>query len=910
VEDGQAILVPDVDDDSLAGLRVRFARAVRAEVDRRKRARRVLGFDDLLTRLQQTLADPQTGPDAVTRLRGRYNVVLVDEFQDTDPVQWDVLRMAFHGAATMVLVGDPKQAIYAFRGADVQAYLAAAELADHRATLAQNWRSDPDLLRGLDALFRGAALGDPRIVVGPVSAAHAGRSVEPAATPVRVRLVQRDRGETPGVDTARRLVVQDVVREVVGLLDSQVMLHPRDHTPDRPLRPADIAVIVRTNTQLDLVHDALLAARVPSVRRTTSSVFRTSAAGEWIVLLEALEQPHRSGRLRRLAVSPFVGWDAAALDSNDVDELGLRLRHWLRMYEERGVAALLETITRDERLQSRLLGQVDGERRLTDLRHVGEALHAASMSGQLGLTAGLEWLRHRVEEAEEDSSVERGRRLDSEAAAVQVVTVHASKGLEFPVVLVPFGWDRHVFDPEIPLFHKAGSGLRVRNVGGRNSPGFRQDQDRHKDEEFGEDLRLLYVALTRAQSQVIAWWAPSTRNTTCAPLHRLLFTESPATGVPERRPVPNDSTALARASALAVAGCLSVSAVASAGEASWELPPTAPRTLSAATLNRRLDTSWRRTSYSALTAAVHDPAPAVASEPEVDQKDDEPITALPAATPGEHQDVVSPMDALPAGTTFGTIVHAVLEHLDPTSADLAGAVGEQVAAELSWSGRPVLDQDGLTAALLSALRTPLGDLVGGRSLADIAPRDRLTELDFELPLRGGDRPNGTSRLGELADLLHEQLPPEDRLAGYADLLAEPVLNEVVLKGYLAGSIDAVLRVDGRYVVVDYKTNRLGVPDAPLTAWDYRETAMAEAMIEAHYPLQALLYDVALHRFLRWRLADYDPARHLGGVLYLFLRGMCGPDVRFADGTIPGVFAWQPPANLVTAVSDLLAAGRP
>jgi exodeoxyribonuclease V beta subunit len=492
---------------------------------------------------------------------------------------------------------------------------------------------------------------------------------------------------------------------------------------------------------------------------------------------------------------------------------------------------------------------------------------------------------------------------------VQVVTVHASKGLEFPVVLAPFGWDKHVFDPEIPLFHDASSGLRVRNVGGRNSPGFRSDQARHKDEEFGEDLRLLYVALTRAQSQVIAWWAPSTRNTICAPLHRLLFTERPANGVTERWPVPSDSIALARASALAVDGCLYVSAVASRGEVSWEQPPPAPRSLSAATLDRPLDTSWRRTSYSALTAAVHDHGPAVASEPEVDQKDDEPATATPAAAPGELHNVMSPMEALPGGTAFGTLVHAVLQHVDPTSADLVGAVSEHVAAQLSWSGPAELDQDELTAALLPALRTPLGEIASGRSLADIAPRDRLTELDFELPLRGGDHPNGTSRLAELADLLREHLRPDDPLTGYADLLTDPVLSDVALKGYLAGSIDAVLRVDGRYVVVDYKTNRLGTPDAPLTVWDYRAAAMTEAMIEAHYPLQALLYDVALHRLLRWRLADYDPGRHLGGVLYLFLRGMCGPDIRFADGTIPGVFAWQPPVKLVTAASDLLAVGR-
>jgi exodeoxyribonuclease V beta subunit len=156
--------------------------------------------------------------------------------------------------------------------------------------------------------------------------------------------------------------------------------------------------------------------------------------------------------------------------------------------------------------------------------------------------------------------------------------------------------------------------------------------------------------------------------------------------------------------------------------------------------------------------------------------------------------------------------------------------------------------------------------------------------------------------------LQRHLAPDDVLAAYAELLADPVLGDNALKGYLTGSIDAVLRVDGRFVVVDYKTNRLGTPDTPLTAWDYRPQALRTAMIGAHYPLQALLYEVALHRFLRWRIADYDPERHLGGVLYLFLRGMCGPAVRFADGARPGVFAWEPPAALVMALSDLLADG--
>jgi exodeoxyribonuclease V beta subunit len=904
VHDGQAELVPDgTPADAVPDLRRRFALAVRAEVDRRKRDRYLLSFDDLLTRLQHTLAADASGA-AAQRLRRRYRVVLVDEFQDTDPVQWDILRLAFHGHATLVLIGDPKQAIYAFRGADVHAYLGAAAIADRQATLAQNWRSDPELLHGLDRLFRGAALGDPRIVVAPVSAAHSGRSLDDGAAPVQLRVIG---GRKTAVGTARARVVADLVRYVTDTLDSEVRLSPRDGGPARPVRPGDLAVVVDTNVQLDLVHTALLAAGVPSVQRTTSSVFRTAAGTEWVILLEALEQPHRIGRVRRLAISSFVGWGAAELDTGDLDRLSLRLRHWLAVFEERGVAALLAAISRDERLASRLLGQLDGERRLTDLRHVGEALHAAAAAGRLGLTASLEWLRRRVQESDRDGTVERSRRLDSDAAAVQVVTVWASKGLEFPIVLVPFEWDRFVRDEMVPLFHDT-DGRRVRDVGGPDGTAFAAHRARDRDEQLGEDLRLLYVGLTRAQARVIAWWAPSAKNTECAPLHRLLFATDPATEVPARAPVPEPAGALARLAAYASDDCLSVTEVFPQEAVRWSGAATPDTALSIARLGRAVDAAWRRTSYSALTHAAHEAS--VSSEPEVGEKDDEPVTAEPAIATGDDplRGVPSPMSALPGGTSFGTLVHAVLERVDPSTADLAAELHSQAALQLARFGSDGLTADDLVAGLLPAYATPLGALADGRPLAGIASADRLTELDFELPLRGGDQPNGVGYLRELADVLRSHLPGDDPLAGYADLLADPLVGDAVLRGYLGGSIDAVLRVDGRYLVVDYKTNRLATPDEPLTAWHYRAEAMAVAMLQAHYPLQALLYDVALHRFLRWRLPGYRPDEHLGGVLYLFLRGMCGPSVAASRATVPGVFAWRPPAALVVAASDVLDRG--
>jgi exodeoxyribonuclease V beta subunit len=260
-------------------------------------------------------------------------------------------------------------------------------------------------------------------------------------------------------------------------------------------------------------------------------------------------------------------------------------------------------------------------------------------------------------------------------------------------------------------------------------------------------------------------------------------------------------------------------------------------------------------------------------------------TAAPEGRP-------SPLCALPGGAAFGTLVHAVLEDPDPDALD------ERCAEAVADGLVPDLSAVALADGLRPVLHTPLGDL--GTSLAQIPAGDRLAELDFELPLAGGDTAVPHATLADVVALLERfDLGP---LAGYPQLMAG--LEPQALRGFLTGSIDAVLRLPGPvYAVVDYKTNRLGAE--PLTTWHYRAEAMAEEMQRTHYVLQALLYSVALHRFLRWRQPGYDPSRHLGPVLYLFVRGMTGPD----GPPGAGVFSWTPPPALVTGQSDLLA-GRP
>ena len=741
----------------------------------------------------------------------------------------------------------------------------------------------------------------------------------------------------PTVGPTRELIAADLAADVARLLSSDARLTVDTEAPGRPVAPGDVAVLTHTNKQALSVRDALADVGVPAVVTGAANVFSTDIAAQWLLLLQALEQP-RAAQVRTAALTCFVGWTASRLalaGDEAMDVLGPRLRGWADVLARRGVPALLEVMTEGGGLGERLLTTTEGERQLTDLRHVAQALHAAAVEGQLGTAALVEWLQRRIIDAAVDQTEERVRRLESDADAVQVVTVHRSKGLEFPVVYVPYGSDRYKpRTPERLRLHV--EGRRTLDIGGPSGPHYDEHLVAHRAEDAGEDLRLLYVALTRAQCQVITWWAPS-NNTTASATHRLLFGgHQPGDEPPETAPVPSDADAEVRFAELVArsGGTVSVEPVQVGPIDRWEPAVGAAPALTAARFDRSLDTAWRRLSYTALTASVHGGPDAsgapeespvevtgVSSEPEEPGLDDEappgaPPDAVATLVDEALRAVVSPMADLPSGTTFGILVHSVLETVDTTAADLGAELTTRCREVLAHRLGSGLDPEVLGPALLPSMETPLGPLAAGARLRDVDPGDRLAELDFELPLAGGEHPAATeATLAAMADVLRRHLPPGDPLVTYPDLLAD--LPHQRLRGYLTGSLDAVLRLrdtDGapRYLIADYKTNWLG--DAwpgtgeQLTAWHYRPAALTEAMLDAHYPLQALLYLVALHRYLSWRQPGYDPDTHLGGALYLFVRGMCGPETPVVDGVPCGVFGWRPPAGLVPELSRLLAGG--
>lgn len=965
--------------------RVGFAQAVRAEVRRRKRELGILTYDDLLSRLAESLdgAGGNAEP-ARERLRGRWRMVLIDEFQDTDDTQWRILKTAFHGHRDLILIGDPKQAIYAFRGGDITTYLTAINDADHRYTLAHNYRSDAELIESFNGVLGGAELGDEQIVVHEVSAGKGRTDVHlaadhpaadhpaPGAPRMRVRVVDIDefsltRTGYPRVAELREAIARDVATDISHLLAAGHEILTDEAAAPRQVEASDIAVLCHANRDANQIQQELSALGIHSVVSGGTSVFTSSGADEWLTLLDALDQPGNVKVVSAAALTPFFGYTAAELvaDSDTViDAVTARVRDFTRILAQRGIASVFEAAQGWGRrgLAARVLPHTGGERLLTDIRHLAELMQ--STHPRAGANTLATWIR---EEREKPGRSEHLRRLESDAEAVQLLTIHSAKGLQFPFVYLPtVGMSGHRND-KLPLFHLEGA--RVVDVSGAVS---KAHAEAARDEAAGEALRLLYVAMTRAVGHVTAYWAPAS-GADSSPFNRIL--NRGAEPIPATTPAPAVQAELTRRwgehASIEPVEPRSAAPVAA---------PAAAATGAARTWTRGIDTAWRRSSYTSLSegaeaartgeaaageAAAGGTAPGAgtppaqgaptpsaptpsaptpsaptpglptsgASEPEINLRSDEeeitlegpssraggpspaagdlsaaadPTVAAGASGPGH---VPSPMANLPKGAQFGSLVHGILETVDTRAEDLGEEIRRRVEEQLlQWPQE--LDPIELAAAVEAVLRTPLAPALHA-SLGELDPAEQLAELDFELPLDGGEWARGASlvTLRDLAPILRRHLPPQDPLHHYAAVVDTGAYDTQPLRGYLTGSIDLVFRSGGKFYVADYKTNWLGPADAPLTTATYDAPSLNAAMRGSSYPLQALLYTVALHRYLIWRVPGYDPAAHIGGVLYLYVRGMAGPQTPILNGHATGVFSWAPPPGLISEISSLLDGDR-
>lgn len=891
-----ARVVPDpAEAEGPARLRVELALAVAEETQRRMRRAASITYDDILTEVRDALSDPEVGAEATELLRRRYDVGMVDESQDTDPIQWQIIRRIFDGAR-LVVIGDPKQSIYSFRGADIEAYLATVSGASAIRTLDTNWRSDAPLVEALDLMLEGTTFGDERIAYRRMRARHPSR-IEGVA-PITLRVVSSDlpieryaRDPYYRVGPAREAIAADVAARIVELLESGVTI--TDDEGPRPLGPADIAVLCRRNDEVEMVRGQLQRRQVPSVSSRSGSVLLTGAAEDWRRFLLAVERPDRMDLVRLAATTSLVGHPVeavAALDDEAALELQRQMRAWHEILQRGGVPALFADLNQRTGLSRRILSLPDGERRLTDIIHIAEEMHSAFRHGRHGSLSA--WLEASIAEADQRDNARaeeidsRQRRLETDADAVTVQTIHGAKGLQWPVVLVPFSWDAFQRDPEFPVFHEphprpgGEPRRRVVDLSGKQSPNYAEHCRLAKQESLAEQSRLLYVALTRAEHHLEVWWVPNHKH--------------PAEKLAELMNRHGSPEALAERSG----GKIAVSYMNElAAEKAWRVPASPPRPLEVMELRRELDHTWRRVSFSSLSAdqpltaaeeAAEDALRTDEAEPPDEEADEE---AAPAP--------LLPLADMPAGARFGTLVHAVLEHLRFDAEDIEGRA-VALLAEQTRAGDWEFDPRVLASALAAVAATPLGPSPDDPTLVDLEAGGMSRELTFELPVRTDAAAISLSDIGRVMSDYVESTHPYR--AHVDELIASPGQP---FRGFMAGAIDLVAtRPDGRFVVMDYKSNLLPSSGPVASPEDYGPAALAHEMVSHRYVLQATLYQVALHRYLQWRLPGYDPERHLGGSTYLFIRGMIGPDTPVIDGERCGVARWLPPAEMVVRLSQL------
>ncbi len=877
------------------------------ELTLRKRRQQIQSYDDLLLNLRDALQHSRQGAILAETLRHRYAAALIDEFQDTDPVQYDIFRSIYAGTGKPIfLVGDPKQAIYSFRGADIFAYLNARRDTAHAYTLDVNYRSDPRLLTALNAVF-GSVKTQPflfdDITFHPAEPAEKqDRSLlwiqGQQESPLRLWFVDpADPKEPMNKGEANAWAAQATAAEIARLLNlgarGQARIGPEPAVNrSRPLAGGDIAVLVRNHRQGHLVREQLLRMRVPSVQHADDSVLTTPEAQQLEWLLAALAEPGHEGRVRAVLASDLIGMSGARLYQLHDDEHAWAqqleiFQDYQKLWREHGFMRFFRAWFSEAKVAPRLLAFRDGERRLTNVLHLAELLHRASRTHP-GIAGLLKWLND-CRRAPTQKDEEQQLRLESDENLVQIVTIHKSKGLEYEVVFCPFVWDGKLHigeNDETLLYHDPDHpGRTILAVGLDHNDPARQLARR---EEIAENLRLFYVALTRAKQRCYWVWG-KIKDADSAPAAWLLHRPTVKNAHHDWLQATQDRFKTMDAPAirselgerLATAG----DAIAIAplprevGQRYQPLASTEP-ILKARRFTGPLPEAWRVSSFTALTSSHLSDAGYTAEIPDYDMS-----AAMPDPVPEVSVALSShDIDAFPRGARAGVCLHAIFERLDFTQRDRE-RLEALVQRALAGHGFDAAEWTPTVADWVErVLATPLDE--SGLRLGAITSAQRINELEFTYPLAP-----------LRADTLRRVLEQHGLSLGpFREMLERLEFNPV--RGYMKGFMDLVFEANGRFYLVDYKSNWLGAEPAA-----YRRTALNEAMARESYVVQYLIYTVALHRYLQLRVLDYDYERHVGGVFYLFLRGM-HPDL----GPECGVFRDRPSLVLVTALDNLMMTG--
>ncbi len=865
-------------DLNFLALKHALATYVRKELSQRNRRKNRRFFDDLLLDLLESLRGG-SGTVLKETIRRRYRAVLIDEFQDTDPVQYAIFDAIYGGTDTgLFLIGDPKQAIYSFRGADLFAYLKVARGQNQRFTLEKNWRSTHLLVKAVNTLFQKVdhPFVFPDISFFPVNSAReeAGlsgtRKEDPA--PLKVWFFRRNaeaRRNSISKQVANQMIPEAVASEVVRLLQGDPKNRLR--VEERPVSPQDIAILVRTNLQAQWIQEALRKRRVPSVLSSSQSVFGSQEALQVERLLVGVADCGDEPKVRAALATDLLGLgtrDFACLDQHE-KAWDLKLKafsDYRDLWLKEGFIHMTRVLMAEEGIRSRLLAFPDGERRLTNVLHLFELLHDRALGEALGIEGLLKWLGQQRREDGSGPSEEHQIRLESDDPAVTVVTVHRSKGLEYSVVFCPFCWNVPDRKSDDAIFHDRQNGRALMDVG---SEQFQESQKLSQEESRAEEARLLYVAVTRAKYRCYLIWG-ALRDAERSSLAGLLHPKSQKMQEMTDAEIAEDLEELVLQSGESIE-------VMPMPEPTDEVygPPVDPAVYQCRRFPGRVQQRWGVSSFSSLVSGRW-------QGEELPDRD-----ALAFGVGGESGLVPGPRLSIldfPKGLQAGIFFHELFEVVDFSLQDRA-ALEALVRDKLVRHGFDESWKGPVSRMILGVLATPLPADPDRFALAGLNAAQRRQEMPFSFSSEALNLP----RLQEAFSLHSGPGVPKSFAARIGRLGSSP--GKTLMKGF----IDLVLERAGRYYLIDWKSNFLGY-----RLEDYRRAALAEVMERNWYFLQYHLYVVALHRYLAFRLPGYDYERDFGGVFYMFIRGI-DPE----QGPEFGIYADRPSPELILELDRCL-----
>jgi len=867
-----------------------------------ERASGTISFDDMLEQTRRALNEDELGDTLGAALRNQFLLTFVDEFQDTDPAQWAVFEKIYRpngvtleqGTAPgtgLILVGDPKQAIYSFRNADIHTYLHARDLCQSTHRLENNHRSNQQLIGAINEIFsRDTPFASTRIGFMPALAGRVAQS-ETQEPPSDGRgafcFIQLGDADQPATRVSTYLLdqraVQATCNEIAQLIDNG------------SARAADIAVLVPSALRGGRIRDGLLERGIGAVEIRRDSVFATNDALDLFRVVSAIAAPARVDLARGALITALIGADLGDLNSLSEDpaqwqQLLLALDNASRRWVADGPqAALRGLILGHFKRAEQLMSVRDGERRLTNLLHLLSLLNDEP-AVRASAAQGQAWLGRQINLSTDPAmpAEERQLRLESDDDLVRIMTIHTSKGLQFPFVFLPFTYAAPW--PVGKGIYRVHSGDEQRViVDGDPGPWIHNenlaDVAHFKGiaihEQFQESLRLSYVALTRAQRRCYVCWGPADKVKSPTAMSWLLDRRCPlptsafrfrdrdvnAQRIDEDSVLQTVQQMVAQYDAVTTVNWQQVNApdrIATAVSA-----PGAD--LQLGTLDREVSSSWQSRSFTSLARAANS---GVTDRPDHDQDLSTALIEDALTQPGEpgrglHEAALS----FPRGANSGTCLHSILEQVS-FSAPVPDELVKTVLDQYGLTADPGAVADWLTKILNSALPDPNNEGQIFR-LAEFSENDAIRELPYTLSAN--------------------QLNPAAIAQCIGQYYAMPSLGGSTYDGFLTGYIDLIVRAsDGRYWVLDYKSNWLGDQ-----ASDYTMPSMNQSMTAHAYTLQMCLYSLAIHRMLRQKQADYDYDKHFGGVWYLFLRGMDG-----SDG-FNGVYSAKPPLDLLEQLDELV-----